>query len=368
LQKYKLSTAIGGVLIFLVQVFINLLLYTVETLIETGNEARKALRVLLAHRNYIVLCDTTSARVCLPHFPELHAAKRHIFPDGEQHKTLQQCENLLAMMLDSELDRNSMLINLGGGTLLDMGGFAASIFKRGISYINIPSTLLAMVDAAIGGKTAVNLHNYRNMIGSFHHPEAVLIFPELLQTLPPEQWLSGCAEFFKHGIIQGEKAWSHVCNLPVKEWFDEHTLVNQAQFKYDWIKGDPFDRNKRQWLNVGHTTAHAIETAYLKNNQSILHGFAVAAGLWIESYLASTLFNADSNFAARLQSRVLEVFPKVELNAEMQRNVIDAMVFDKKGAKGARVFSLPVAPGKIEVVEVAQTAFINEAIEAYRYA
>jgi 3-dehydroquinate synthase len=353
---------------FLVQVLIYRFLYTVETLIETGNEARKALTALLAHRNYVVLCDTTSARLCLPHFPELHAAKLHILPDGEHHKTLQQCEHLLDMMLDAELDRNSLLINLGGGTVLDMGGFAASIFKRGISYINIPTTLLAMADAAIGGKTAVNLHNYRNMIGSFHHPEAAFILPQLLHTLPQEQWLSGCAEIFKHAIIQGDAAWSHVCNQAVHEWFDEHTLVQQARFKYAWIKDDPFDRNKRQWLNSGHTTAHAIETAYLKNNQSLLHGFAVAAGLWVESYLAQKVFNADREFAEQLQSRVIEIFPKVELNAEMQGAVLDAMIFDKKGINGARIFSLPVAPGKINVVEVAQSALINEAIEAYRHA
>jgi len=346
-------------LIFLVQVFIYLFLYGVETRIETGIDARRALASIIAQRNYVVVCDTATASLCLPLFPELNSAKRYIFPEGEHHKTLHQCENLLGMMLDAELDRNSILINLGGGTLLDIGGFAASVFKRGISYINIPTTLLAMADAAVGGKTAVNLHNYRNMIGSFHHPEAVFIFPELLQTLPHDQWLSGCAEIFKHAIIQGDSAWSSVCNRPVDAWFNEHTLVHQALFKYEWIKDDPFDRNKRQWLNAGHTTAHAIETVYLNNNQSILHGFAVAAGLWIESYLAQRVFNTNSDFAARLQSRVMEVFPKVSLTAAMQNALLEAMLFDKKGTPGSRIFSLPVNIGVIQVVEVAQTAHIK---------
>ena len=355
-------------LIFLVQVFINLFLYIVETRIETGIEARRVLAAFIAQRNHVVVCDTSTAALCLPLLPELHASKLQVLPEGEHHKTLHQCENLLSMMLDAELDRNSILINLGGGSLLDMGGFAASIFKRGISYVNIPTTLLAMADASVGGKTAVNLHNYRNMIGSFHHPEAVFIFPELLKTLPHEQWLSGCAEIFKHAIIQGESAWSKVCNRPVDEWFDEHILVQQAHFKYEWIKDDPFDRNKRQWLNAGHTTAHAIETVYLNNNQSLLHGFAVAAGLWIESYLAQTLFNTDSDFAALLQSRVQEVFPKVSITSEMQQSVVEAMLFDKKGTKGARIFSLPASSGVIKVVEVSQTARIQEAIEAYIHA
>ena len=355
-------------LIFLVQFFINLFLYKVETRIETGIEARKVLAALIAQRNHVVVCDTSTAALCLPLLPELHAAKLQVLPEGEHHKTLHQCENLLSMMLDAELDRNSVLINFGGGTVLDMGGFAASIFKRGISYVNIPTTLLAMVDAAVGGKTAVNLHNYRNMIGSFHHPEAVFIFPELLQSLPYAQWLSGCAEIFKHAIINGAEAWNCVCNRPVGEWFDDKSLVQQAHFKYEWIKDDPFDRNKRQWLNAGHTTAHAIETVYLNNNQSLLHGFAVAAGLWIESYLAQALFDTDRDFTACLQSRILEVFPKVNLTLEMQQSVLEAMIFDKKGVNGIRVFSLPVGPGSIKVVNVPQTELIQEAIEAYIHA
>jgi 3-dehydroquinate synthase len=368
LQKYKLSNAFVCMLIFLVQVFINHFLYTVETRIETGIEARKALAEYIARHHHLVVCDSSTAKLCLPLMPELHASKRYVLPEGEQYKNLHQCELLLSMMLDAELDRKSILINLGGGTLLDMGGFAASVFKRGISYVNVPTTLLAMADAAIGGKTAVNLQNYRNMIGSFHHPMAVLIIPELLKTLPQEQWLSGCAEIFKHAIIQGESALNRLCNQPVSDWFDEHTLVQQAQFKYDWIKDDPFDRNKRQWLNAGHTTAHAIETVYLNNDQSLLHGFAVAAGLWIESYLAHKLFNTNSDFASRLQSRILEVFPKVNLTAVMQKAMLEAMLFDKKGTNGTRVFSLPVEPGAIKVVEVSQTTQINEAIDAYIHA
>ena len=205
---------------------------------------------------------------------------------GEEHKNLYTCEQIWQKLTTAQFDRKSLFINLGGGVIGDMGGFAASCYKRGIDFIQVPTTLLAMIDASVGGKLAIDLENFKNQIGLFKSPKGVYIFPKFLQTLSHRQIISGYAEIVKHALVADKDYWKLLMETSIEKLNWEETIYHSVTLKNDIIKSDPFEENKRKILNFGHTLGHAIESYYLDKEKDILHGEAVALGMYLEAELS----------------------------------------------------------------------------------
>ena len=234
-----------------------------------------------------VLTDENTYRYCYPlirhHLPE-HTS--FIVAAGEEHKQVSTCEQIWKWMTTEEFDRHSLLVILGGGVLGDMGGFCAATFKRGIDFILVPTTLLAQVDASVGGKLGIDFHGFKNHIGLIRQPLATLIAPEFLATLPGTELKSGYAEIIKHSLLMGRQPWDHVRSLPPTGHDLQKLIADSVAFKQSVTEQDPEEKGLRKILNLGHTVGHAMESASFESTSRLLHGEAVAAGLVMESHLA----------------------------------------------------------------------------------
>lgn len=241
------------------------------------------------------LFDDNTEQHCLPLLAPtlLEHSKTLCIPHGESHKTLATCTQLWQSLMDLGADRRSLLVNVGGGMLTDLGGFAAATFKRGMSFVNIPTTLLAMVDASIGNKTGVNFQEVKNQIGTFSPAECIVIDPCFLQTLSPKEWLSGLGEVLKYGLIIEEKIWYQALEMPAGTMPKE--LVEQCiHIKLDIVEQDPQERGLRQILNFGHTIGHGLEAYGHHIHQPLSHGAAVALGMLAEAYLSHQILGFDA--------------------------------------------------------------------------
>ena len=236
-----------------------------------------------------ILVDEHTKANCLDIFLKESQIKPKLIIEihsGEEHKNISSCEHIWQQMTNAQFDRKSLLINLGGGVIGDMGGFTASCYKRGIDFIQVPTTLLAMVDACVGGKLAIDLENFKNQIGLFKSPKGVYIFPNFLQTLSQRQIVSGYAEIVKHALIADKDYWQLLMETSIEKINWEKTIHHSIILKNDIVQSDPFEENKRKILNFGHTLGHAIESYYLKKEKDILHGEAIALGMFIETELS----------------------------------------------------------------------------------
>ena len=265
-----------------------------------------------------VLVDSNTKSFCLPLFlSHFHQNKKPIIleiPEGEINKNIETCLKLWNNLSEKGADRNSLLINLGGGVVTDLGGFVASTFKRGIDFINIPTTLLSMVDASVGGKNGVDLGMLKNQIGIIKNPELVLIETEFLKTLPKNQITSGYAEMLKHGLIHSNKYWNSIKifnELNINEI--EELLWESVLIKYEVITEDPYEKGIRKTLNYGHTLGHAIETFSLSNKhfEPLLHGDSIAIGMILASYLSAKLNNLPTETLNDITSHILMKFSKI---------------------------------------------------------
>jgi 3-dehydroquinate synthase len=242
-----------------------------------------------------ILCDEKTEELCLPYFvetSEIESAGLLIIEQGEEGKNFDTVNDICESLLSEGADRKTLLINLGGGVVSDIGGFVASIYKRGISYINVPTTLLSMVDAAIGGKTGVNLNQVKNAVGTFNAPHSVYIDPEFLTTLEQEEFRSGFAEVIKHSLISDEKYWKLISSI--KDITEIENLISvihrSVEIKMAISGGDFNDTGSRKILNFGHTFGHAYESSSMKSGSNKLrHGHAVALGMIGELFLSSKL-------------------------------------------------------------------------------
>lgn len=271
----------------------------------------------------------------------------HVIEPGEKHKNLTTVQSLWGAFLDAGLERGSTVAAFGGGVIGDLTGFAAATYMRGIDWINIPTTLLAMVDASIGGKTGIDLPQGKNLIGAFHSPQKVLIDPTLLTTLPENELRAGMAEVIKHGII-GSPELFEMCKSGIPATLDGWAqLISEAiSVKVNVIQEDPFEMGRRAVLNFGHTVGHAIE---LLSHFSIPHGFAVAIGMMIESQIARQIGLVDSGFLEELHETLTKLaLPTKAPNGIDTYDIINAMSTDKKTQNGNIRFSLPVNVGQIE--------------------
>ena len=236
-----------------------------------------------------ILVDEHTKANCLDIFLKESQIKPKLIIEihsGEEHKNISSCEHIWQQLTNAQFDRKSLLVNLGGGVIGDMGGFAASCYKRGIDFIQVPTTLLAMVDASVGGKLGIDLENFKNQIGLFKSPKGVYILPKFLQTLNQRQIVSGYAEIVKHALIADKDYWQLLTETSIEKINWEKTIHHSITLKNDIVESDPFEENKRKILNFGHTLGHAIESYYLKKEKDILHGEAIALGMFIETELS----------------------------------------------------------------------------------
>lgn len=296
-----------------------------------------------------ILCDENTEAHCLP---LVHEALTDAFVirvrSGEAHKTLQSCDIIWFALTHRNADRRALLINLGGGVICDMGGFAASCYKRGIDFVHVPTTLLAMVDASVGGKTGVDFDNYKNQIGLFREAAAVLICPAFLTTLDGRQLRSGMAEVIKHYLIADEAAF-HAVEQSQKLSYDLPMIERAVQIKSHFTQADPDEQNIRKALNYGHTIGHALESHRLSTGAPLLHGEAIAIGMAVEALTAQHLGILPEEDAGRVLTVLRRYFDLPVLSTDEISAIITLSAQDKKNAGATRRMALITGIGSYAV-------------------
>lgn len=307
-----------------------------------------------AYSKIFVLVDENTRLHCLPKLLEKVEEKQAFevieITSGEIHKNISTCTQVWQLLSDQDADRKSLLINLGGGVVTDLGGFVASTFKRGIDFINIPTTLLAMVDASVGGKTGVDLGPLKNQIGVINQPEMVLVVPDFLKTLDDRQLNSGFAEILKHGLIQSKPYWETV--KVVTGFTNLNNLIYESVvIKNKVVLQDPTEQGLRKILNYGHTLGHAIESYFLEseNHQTLLHGEAIAVGMILEAYLSNQLTGMPESELQDITKTFLNRYKKVAFIEEDIKNILSLLKFDKKNSHGNINFVLLKNIGNPEI-------------------
>lgn len=342
--------------------------------ITFGTEALLRFSKELQAKDYsslFLLVDTHTQEFCLPGFVSqtgLTDLEVLVMEAGEEHKTLQTCENLWNQLSERGADRNSALINLGGGVVTDLGGFVACTFKRGIDFYNLPTTLLAMVDASVGGKTGIDLGALKNQIGIIEEPKQVLIDAQWLQTLPQEELRSGFAEMLKHGLISNKDYWEQLKSLPKLEAATLAEFIKPSvAIKKQVVLEDPREKHLRKILNFGHSLGHAIESYYLTHPQKnrLLHGEAIAIGMVMEAYLGVSCCSFSNVAAEEIKKTFAQFYPSVEIDAQDREGILELLRHDKKNKAGRVNFVLLKSIGVPEIdVEVPQELF-TQAFEFY---
>jgi 3-dehydroquinate synthase len=309
-------------------------------------EMNERLKTILTNASQVfILTDENVAPFWLPevaHWLHCDSAIDIVLKAGEQHKNLQTVQRIWKTLMKHHADRNTLMINLGGGTVTDLGGFAASTYKRGIKFINVPTTLLAMVDAAIGGKTGIDFGGAKNQIGTFAEAEEVLIKPVFLSTLPEREILSGMAEMLKYGFIADSKLLE--INL---ENYQRH-IARCGEIKREMVKNDPFEKGPRQVLNFGHTLGHAIESHCLTTDAPLLHGEAVALGMLAALWLSVKQCGLDEKVMYDYEKRLplLLSEAKVDLSEADIEPIMAFLAHDKKNKGEKPQFVLLEAVGR----------------------
>ncbi|MFT7591641.1 MAG: 3-dehydroquinate synthase [bacterium] len=272
------------------------------------------------------------------------AANVFIFPQGEESKSNETYIEGINFLANHNASRNAMILNIGGGVTTDLGGFIATTYKRGIPFINIPTSLLGMVDAAHGGKVGINHGSLKNYIGAFSDPTHTIICPSFLQTLPNEHLISGYAEMLKHGIIADVTYWNALKKqspLSVDAPFWLAHIKKSIDIKSEIVKSDPSEKGLRKILNFGHTVGHAIESHMLHTGTPILHGYAVAMGMIIESQVACQINGLDSAASQDITSHLIDLYGSLNVKRTDVDAIIKLMSFDKKNDNRSIMMALP---------------------------
>jgi 3-dehydroquinate synthase len=319
-----------------------------------------------------ILVDENTSQYCLPHLLNHLATEMEIeiieLEVGEIHKNIATCTEVWGALSELGADRKSIMINLGGGVISDLGGFVACTFKRGIDFINIPTTLLSMVDASIGGKNGVDLGNLKNQIGIIREPKAVLVDTQFLSTLPQNEMRSGLAEMLKHGLIFDKKYWDKFKNLKDLHTTDLNQLIHQSiQIKNTIVCEDLTENGVRKSLNFGHTLGHAIESYFLENESktTLLHGEAIAVGMILESYISREKNLLTNNEYQEIKYIINDIFERIEFSQVDIDKIIELLIFDKKNEFGKVQFALLDGIGKIKINQESDNQLIYKAFEDY---
>lgn len=317
-----------------------------------------------------VLVDENTKRHCLSfflnHFEKLSDFNVLEIKSGEINKNISTCENLWNQLSKLGADRNSALFNLGGGVISDLGGFVASTFKRGISFYNIPTTLLSMVDASVGGKTGIDFGLLKNQIGVFKEPEMIIILTKWLKTLGENQLLSGFAEMLKHGLILDNLYWEKLSLLKTIDInkLDE-MILKSIRLKNSIVLEDPKEKNKRKILNFGHTLGHAIESNFLGTKNKILHGEAIAIGMILEAFLSHIISGLNFNDLNNINKTINHFFRKIKINDDEVIKIICLLKHDKKTVEGKVNFVLLNRIGYPKIDVLVNKNQIKEAFKFY---
>ncbi len=346
-----------------------------DSIVYFQNEGYTALNTYLQkaqHSKIFVLVDTNTHEHCLAPFLGKIEGDYDIevieIEAGEINKNIDTCSGVWNALSELGADRKSLLINVGGGVVTDLGGFVACTFKRGINYINVPTSLLAMVDASVGGKTGVDLGNLKNMVGVISESEMVLVDTEYLETLPGNQMRSGLAEMLKHGLIKDAEYWKQLSNLAAHTQDALLGLIHASVvIKNEIVLVDPTEQNIRKFLNFGHTLGHAIESYFLTNDNKpeLLHGEAIAVGMILEAYLSKDLLGLSEEELAEIKKVFLATFPKIEILEEDYQEIIKLMIFDKKNTNGNINFVLLNKIGEAKIDCIVPDALILESFAYY---
>jgi len=298
----------------------------------------------------VVICDANTRIYCLPRLREvLEIPEEQVIAvaPGEAHKNLESCRHIWQRMMQLRLDRQALVINLGGGVIGDMGGMCAALFKRGLSFIQVPTTLLAQVDASIGGKLGIDFLSVKNSIGLFANPRAVYIFPEFLASLPVRQLRNGFAEVIKHALLAGAEHWAEVKDTDELGNIDWMALLPRSlEVKRAIVAEDPLEQGLRKLLNFGHTIGHALESVFLTDEDPLLHGEAVAMGMVCESYLAHRHCGLELEVVQDLIRLVSRLYGHREIPSDRLPDMLRLMQNDKKNLGRDIRFSLLEAPGR----------------------
>lgn len=339
---------------------------------DIAKEINKFLKVNKnKYSGIFILVDENSLKCCYPklvrQIPFFKEAEIIEIESGEESKNIDVCTQIWSTLSEYGADRRSLFVNLGGGVIGDMGGFIASTFKRGMDFINIPTTLLAQVDASVGGKVGIDHNHLKNEIGVFSTPAAVFVDPAFLDTLDGRQVLSGFAEVVKHALIADRKFWKVVQNANIQDEDDVLDMIETSiAIKNKIVKEDPREQNIRKTLNFGHTIGHAIETFSLESNKrSLLHGEAIAAGMVCEAYLSYKVNKLSMEELDGISHFILGKFPAVKLEQMDHHRLIELMKHDKKNNKGDINFSLLSAIGSCDINKTTKADLIKEALKYY---
>jgi len=342
------------------------------------------IRMDYAEDQIFILVDSNTRVLCLPHLLdllhnryELHVLEENVLviPAGEEHKSIETILPLWHALVERKATRKALLFNLGGGVVTDMGGFVASTYRRGIDYINVPTTLLSMVDAGHGGKTGFDFDGLKNEIGTFYAPKNVWIVPEFLKTLPREEMLSGYAELIKHALLSGDEALNEAfMNLPLFLKLNEATdeqmavverMINESiAVKQHVVELDPTEKGLRKCLNLGHTVGHAVEELSFEECKPLRHGYAVIVGLVAEAWLSSQVKGLDKKVVDNLASCMSIYYGLLRIRESHFDGMIELMRNDKKNASANEInFTLLSAVGEYEVNQTVSKEMIFEALK-----
>jgi 3-dehydroquinate synthase len=318
-----------------------------------------------------ILVDENTHEYCLPVLlgnleTDLAFEILEIEP-GEEMKNIQTANQLWEILTEMQADRKALVINLGGGVITDMGGFVASTYKRGVQFINIPTTLLSMCDASIGGKTGIDLMHYKNMVGTFTFPEHIFVYPKFLETLPYKELRSGFAEMLKHGLIADEKHWENLIHISK---LDFETVIphisTSMEIKQNVVQQDFQEKNIRKTLNFGHTIGHAIESLCLNQGNPILHGEAVAMGMITETHLSFLEELISEETCNIVIENIQKYYPYLDISDFKDEDIFELLINDKKNTDSKINFSLISAIGSCTFDYQCSKKNISSSLDFYR--
>lgn len=314
-----------------------------------------------------ILTDEIAESCCLPLLKGLQAVPRIVLPSGEAAKTIGSVQRIWDFLMAHNATRQAILFNVGGGVVTDMGGFAAATYKRGVRFVNLPTTLLSMVDASTGGKTGVNFGGVKNAVGTFTQPTATLIYTPFLQTLPACEWLSGYAEMLKHALLDSMESWQQLLAYDIEQRDTEQMvplLEYSVSVKERIILADPTEQGLRKVLNFGHTIGHAIEEMYARQQKSVPHGYCVLWGMVAELYLSVTQLGCPREPLRQLTHCMVTYYGRPECNCRQQNALLQWMYQDKKNRTADRInFTLLRAIGSPVIDQTPDETAINEALD-----
>lgn len=341
--------------------------------IAIGANIWSAWQQFLEEKNYsklIVLVDENTVVHCLPDFQKQTSTVDLLviqIAAGERHKTIDTCQMIWTKMMAADVDRQALMVNLGGGVIGDMGGFCASTYKRGIDFVQFPTTVLSQVDASVGGKLGIDFQEVKNSIGVFNNPKGIFIHTHFLKTLPKNEVRSGFAEMLKHSLIADAAQWQNFRafdDLLTINWLD--FLPQSISIKKEIVAADPYEKGIRKALNFGHTIGHAVESYFLNTTTPLLHGEAIAIGMICEAHLSKEVLSFSETDLSDLTQTLLNIYGHIEIPEQARDYLFDMMRKDKKNEQQRINFSLLPKIGDVKVNCTASDEQMRNSLRYYQ--